>query len=316
MNKEEYIKKYGEEIGLKKYRQYARTLENFQYKYGDEEGLFKYNNWKYNIKKTLSERTPEQKLAQIEKMLQTKKGKIYPKHKIDLDFFIKKYGEEEGKIKYDEYRKKLSIAGKNIPNISEKMKYRNSKQYYIDKYGEEEGNFKYKQWCKSQDHSSLSFFIKKYGEEKGKQKYLDVNLKKNMNRPKSYFSKISQKLFKDILANLPEKSDVDFATKNKEFSLYFKENNETKKYCYDFRYKNKIIEYNGDWFHRNPKYYDITLSENKEIRLRDEKKINLAKNRNYEVLIIWDLEYKLNPQEVLQKCLDFLINDFMVKDKK
>lgn len=45
-----------------------------------------------------------------------------------------------------------------------------------------------------------------------------------------------------------------FATKNTEFSLYNKEFNE--KYFYDFCYNKKIIEYNGDFWHANPKIYN------------------------------------------------------------
>ena len=46
MTKDEYIKKYGEEEGLRLYRHYARTLENFIFIYGEEDGIKRYNNWK------------------------------------------------------------------------------------------------------------------------------------------------------------------------------------------------------------------------------------------------------------------------------
>lgn len=204
-----------------------------------------------------------------------------------LKKFIDKFGEEIGIKKY---------------------KYSNSLECYILRYGEKLGKEKYNLWCKSQDHGSITFFIKKYGKDKGTKKYIDACLKKNLNRPKSYFSKISQKLFKQIKSTLKDSTDMLFATNGSELRLYYTENNMPNRYCYDFAYKNKIIEYNGDWFHRNPLYYDPLLKENKLILNRDAKKLELAKSRGFEVLVVWDSEYKLNPEAVLKKCIAFLKN--------
>lgn len=81
---------------------------------------------------------------------------------------------------------------------------------------------------------------------------------------------------------------------------------------YDFNYENKIIEFNGDLWHANPKLYDkafiipkcnITASEKWKI---DEEKIKLAESHGYEVLTIWENEFKENSKKIIKKCLNFL----------
>lgn len=85
-----------------------------------------------------------------------------------------------------------------------------------------------------------------------------------------------------------------------------------KHYAYDFEYKNKIIEYNGDYWHCNPKMYSkdfihrtrhITANE---IWKNDEAKIKAAKSFGYDVLVVWESEYLLNKDYVIKKCIKFL----------
>lgn len=88
-------------------------------------------------------------------------------------------------------------------------------------------------------------------------------------------------------------------------------------WLYDFAdLKNKkIIEYNGDNYHANPKKY---LSEDhphpfrkkitaQEIWDKDRLKIKAANEKGFDVLTIWDSEYRWgNKQKVIGRCLDFL----------
>jgi G:T-mismatch repair DNA endonuclease (very short patch repair protein) len=41
---------------------------------------------------------------------------------------------------------------------------------------------------------------------------------------------------------------------------------------------------------------------------RELKKIEWVENRNYNVLVVWESEYRRNPKQILQKCIDFLNN--------
>lgn len=307
MTKDEYIKKYGEEEGLRLYRHYARTLENFIFIYGKEEGIKRYNNWKNNVKNSNAKHTAEQKREIIKKALLSKKGKKYKNLKRDLSFYIQKYGEEEGKLKYNAIVEHNREFGKNIPNISAKMKYRNSKQYYIDTYGKD-WETKYKQWCKSQDHGSLNFFIKKYGEEEGKLKYYLINSKKHM---RSYYLKISKECFDEISIFIQNKQDIFYG--DNEFKLYYTKDNIKKCYSYDFKYNKKLIEFQGDAWHCNPKFY-IESQTNprgllaKDIWFYDNIKKEYAIKNGYEIMYIWESEWKKNKLETISKVLQFLNN--------
>jgi len=63
---------------------------------------------------------------------------------------------------------------------------------------------------------------------------------------------------------------------------------------------NLLIEYNGDYWHCNPKKYNefyFNKKKNKtakEIWEYDKKKLYLAKKYNYNCLVIWELDYKKN----------------------
>lgn len=88
----------------------------------------------------------------------------------------------------------------------------------------------------------------------------------------------------------------------------------TRNYYYDIVLNNKIIEYNGDYWHCNPKKYKKkqTIKQNGKMTLvidvwkKDKLKIQTAKDQGYEVLVIWESDYKANKQDVIDKCITFL----------
>lgn len=126
-------------------------------------------------------------------------------------------------------------------------------------------------------------------------------------RNKLYYSEISQDLFKLLDCKLADNCSF-FSTKNKE--LYLK--SEKRKCYFDFTYKNKIIEFNGDMWHMNPKKYksDDLNPFNKipasKIWKLDKEKYQLANDNNYEIFIVWESNYKNNKEKTIKECLDFL----------
>ena len=81
---------------------------------------------------------------------------------------------------------------------------------------------------------------------------------------------------------------------------------------YDFTYGKKIIEFNGDFWHANPKLFkpdeiipvlNVTAQEKQEF---DKKKKMLAESNGYDVLVVWESDYRKDPESVLKKCLSFL----------
>jgi len=225
--------------------------------------------------------------------------------------FVTKYGEEEGIKLYNEKK-----------NEQGKLHSPRSVEYWMSKgFLLEESKNKVSEY---QNKFSLSKCIEKYGEEEGKkiftqrQNKWQESLRKNGNMKMGY-SKISQELFYNILEtyNVEYKDKIKFATHNGEFKL---DNPNGGVYIYDFIdvINKKIIEYNGDMYHANPKKYKKDdkphpyrkTKTSSEIWESDKNKLTAAENNGYKVLVIWDSEYRWgNKEKVIKKCLKFLKNE-------
>lgn len=225
--------------------------------------------------------------------------------------FIVKHGKEDG-VKL--FREKKVKDGK--------LHSQRSVEYWINKGFSIEGAKE--KVSESQNMFSLIKCIEKYGDEEGVRIFTDrqnkwqESLTKNGNMKMGY-SKISQELFYSILDTyeIGCKDKLKFATHNGEFKL---DNPSGGVYVYDFIdvTNNKIIEYNGDMYHANPKKYKETdtphpYRKNKtslEIWESDRNKTTVANNSGYEVLVIWDSEYRWgNKEKIIKKCLNFLKNE-------
>ncbi|MBA3984994.1 MAG: hypothetical protein H0X63_00070 [Flavobacteriales bacterium] len=232
-----------------------------------------------------------------------------------IDFWIKKgHTEEEAML----------IISKNQINASsfvdfEKRLLPSNCEYWENKgYSTDESILKVK---KSQTTFSKEICIQKYGEVEGliifnnRTKKWQNSLLKNGNI-KGGYSKISQELFIALADSMNIYNDCKFALNNSELAL----SESNKNYYYDFTYVNdkKIIEYNGDQYHANPlkyapddfphPYRKSKGYSSKDIWEYDSKKTSLANKNGYDVLVIWDSEYKNNKKEILQKCINFLTN--------
>jgi G:T-mismatch repair DNA endonuclease (very short patch repair protein) len=103
---------------------------------------------------------------------------------------------------------------------------------------------------------------------------------------------------------------VFFHRLNKEFQI--RDEGLQKTYIYDFKFKNKIIEFHGDYFHANPKIYDANYYNTKkgifaeQIWEKDSQKIEYAEKVGYVILVVWQKDYKENPEKILKKCINFL----------
>lgn len=234
----------------------------------------------------------------------------------------KGYTEEEAKQKVSEVQtnnaNKFSRKRKDNP---EQYSATTTTQlgYWIKKgYTEEEARQKLKE---RQTTFSKELCIEKYGEEEGLKVFTERQEKWNKSLTnggnlKVGYSKISQELFYGLLKhyNIEDKGGIYFATHNKEFRLTRPEGGV---WLYDFTdiKRKKIIEYNGDQYHGNPKKYlaedyphpfrkDITA---KEMWTKDKLKMKRAEEDGYEILYVWDSEYRWgNKQKVIKECIDFL----------
>lgn len=242
----------------------------------------------------------------------------------------------------EEYRKSISPFSKSFKKYEgmsdeEKEKQireylqcdrddRNTNQvkYWINKgYSEDEAKQKVSE---RQSTFTLEKCIAKYGEEEGTRRYVE--------RQKNWSAKIEEKYRQGLFSKTPNfisnfemdmvdsiinklllDLDVDdiYCYKNGQFILK-NDNEECKnnRFLYDFKFENKIIEFNGDYWHMNPDVYDsdfvhpyknITAEEIWKI---DKIKCQCALDNGYEVLTIWEREYIENKENVIQKCLAFL----------
>ena len=78
----------------------------------------------------------------------------------------------------------------------------------------------------------------------------------------------------------------------------------------------KSTESNSDFFFFFPDIYDsdfvnpyTNLSAEEKWNF-DEIKLECAIQNGYDVLIIWEQEYKENKEVTIQKCIEFLTNDY------
>jgi hypothetical protein len=313
-----YIYKYGEIEGENKYNEYVKkqkesqTLSGFIKRYGKSNGEKKYNERNKKISNSCILETYIKKYGEIEGKKRWEENN--KKKAVTLEHLIKKYGEIEGKKRWEDYiRKQKNYTPEKRIKKSKDLKYINSIDYYIDKHGEKKGKIVFEKWKKSQDHLSLDFFIKKYGEVKGNLKYKEICKKIKDTRTFSYYSKTSQDLFKEVCLRLSLFDKSIFAMNNKwEFSIKYNDS----KFFYDFKYKNKIIEFNGDMWHANPDIFAETDMPNpffkisaKEIWAHDKIKNELAKNSGYEILIIWENDFLKNKEKIINNCIKFLTND-------
>lgn len=205
-----------------------------------------------------------------------------------------------------------------IKSVCDKKSYSNRIDYWLSKgFNEEDSKQKLKE---RQTTFTLDMCINKYGEDKGKEIYNNrqqrwqKSLTENGNL-KCGFSKISQNLFYSILEyyNFEDMKKIYFATKNQEYFIC-KGKNEFYQYDFVDLPNKKIIEYNGDQYHANPKLYEATdyphpFRKNvtaQEIWNKDERKRIVAEEEGFEILTIWDSEYRRHKSDVLDRCKKYL----------
>jgi hypothetical protein len=216
--------------------------------------------------------------------------------KQDLQSVINRYGEEEGNRLYKEYGSKKAITLENM----------------INKYGEEEGCFRYDNWKESCKHT-LETFIDRHG-EKGKEMYSEYLKKKSIasaSRKSRSVSNVSLELFDGIVSDL--KLENALYGEN-EYVMESFMGDERNFYKLDFLYEKKVIEFMGDFWHANPKKYspdeflnfygNLVLVE--DIWIRDDMKRKHIKNSGYELMEVWEEEYRSNKEDVSEKCKGFL----------
>lgn len=232
------------------------------------------------------------------------------------DFWLKKgYTEEESEKLIRENQKYASqfvdFDNRLLPS---------NKEYWIKRgYSEKDSMVKV---SNSQRTFSKDICIEKYGKERGLEVFnrRQIKWRESLNKGgnlKIGYSKISQELFDILNEMVVDNKHFRYATNGGEYKISRKEGGV---WMYDFVCldRNKIIEYQGDMYHANPKIYEEheyphpfrKNKTSKEIWDHDKKKKMRANEEGFEVLYIWDSEFRRvssdRKKKIIQKCINFL----------
>jgi len=187
-------------------------------------------------------------------------------------------------------------------------------EWWLNKgYSKEDAREKLKE---RQTTFTLEKCIQKWGKEKGIQKFKErqerwkKSLYETFEREGDGRSP-SSKFANSIIKELCEYLKIEIPQKEK----WIKNKETQKAYSYDFTYNKKIIEFNGDYWHCNPKLYEADyFNKNKsltatEIWEYDKEKVKTAEMYGYQVLIVWEHDWLNNHERVLDNCKKFIDND-------
>ena len=179
---------------------------------------------------------------------------------------------------------------------------------------------------------TLEKCIEKYGEEEGIRVYNERQVKWSRKIEKMYqngefskapksphnsslYSQIEKEFINDLIIHGINEEDIQtYKTHQLELLNDNFDRCHNRRFMYDITYKNKIIEFNGDFWHMNPSIYDenyfnkiskIYAKDKWEI---DKIKIECARKNGYDVLIVWEHDYRKDKENTIQKCLNFLLN--------
>jgi hypothetical protein len=211
---------------------------------------------------------------------------------------------------------------KAADNARASNKRSNKIEYWLAKgYSLEEARILLSQ---RQSTFSLEKCIEKYGEENGKVKWLarqekwqkvlndkspeekaEINRKRQCKTEKSY-SQISEDFFNLLAIDIPG-------------LLYAKYEHLVLRECGSRWYKldcinpqnNHVVEFQGDFWHANPSFYEASEilyrgKTSQEIWNEDAERLNFLKKKGYQVLIVWEYDWRNNSASILESTHKFL----------
>ncbi len=319
------------------------SLKYYQCIYGNELGLSRYQKRNKNASKTLSILKPGSKdnlrklyKDDLDKKLEIRTNK-QKQTKINnktgtLEGYIKKHGEEIGRLKYKEFINKCKIRftekrfiemygyDEGIEKLNNfKNKSKQTIDNFILRYGKKEGSIKYNLYInrlKQNSYFTIHWWISKYGKVDGKKKYKEFQTRNLLWWINKYGENEGKRLYKEWIKKCTSNNN----RVSKESKLLFEnikiDNIEFEKqidiYRPDCIYNNKIIEYYGTHWHADPRFYQpddiiepLKLTS-KQIWEKDLKRNNVLKDNGFDIMIIWAFDFFNDQGKTINKCYDFL----------
>lgn len=242
---------------------------------------------------------------------------------ITQENLIRKYGEREGIKRWNEYIEKQAFSNsfeykhrKHGWSKERFEKYNKSRgvtlKNQIAKYGEDEGLKRYNEYCDKQRYTTtLEYFISKYGEIDGTEKYNNYIKIRNGNlcylENVGSISNIQQKCFSYLTENLNTYNETYFSPKTEEYEIHINGYHYFLDY-YD-KTQNIVIEFNGDYWHGNPKFYSSydmlkSCTAGEKWNYDEQRKQNICSYlNNPKFIVIWEYDYKTNKDQVINNIL-------------
>mgnify|MGYP003338908119 FL=1 len=161
----------------------------------------------------------------------------------------------------------------------------------------------------------MSEYMKKHNPMLGKKEHPSVRQKIKDTLLKKYGITNAFALAKHTSLSKPQKEIIDFLKKNTNYTIlcdYPIYNKENKLYKVDILIKelNLIIEFNGSYWHTDPRLYkeDFFMKKKKkfakEIWQDDEKRIKNLLDMSYKVRVIWEIDYKKDKDRILLELIN------------
>ena len=261
----------------------AVTLKNLQRKYGDAEGQSRFEQYKQKQADTNSFAYKQEKYGWTEEEF-----KQYNKSRaITLKSMIMRHGEENGTVKWLAY--------------CDKQRYTNTIAYFIEKYGDAEGTKHYHRVCDMKAHTVESVTLRH-----NCNKEEAISILQSYKTAKRFSSNAECKFAQRLEEHLGEQ--LDYSVNTKQYCVY-----NDRAYFYDIVHNKRAIEFNGDYWHCNPKSYNSNFYHEhigllaEDIWNKDKIKIDtLKEQRGIETKIIWESEYNENESTIIEECVKWL----------
>lgn len=289
---------------------HSLSLENCIKRHGPEKGLKVFNDT-------------------IEKQRKSNKGKSKKCNHPNLDNLISIYGEEIGRLMYEDLtsrgKEKFSLrwfisrygeelGSRLYKERSEKIKNCMSLNGFIDRYGEVKGVKLFNDHIEK-SKNTLDNFISRHGDILGRQKWNEYLIKLS-NRKNEKVSKVSIELFdsvKSTLINLGYKEDdIFYGNGEKSFIIDILGSGKKSIVKPDFYLKSKklAVEFYGDYWHKNPEFLAEDDNGESYSKLWDWDRNRIRSMYHSEFIeaveIVWESEYNSNKEETVNKLIKFL----------
>ena len=240
-------------------------------KWGEELGIQKWNEYKRKQSVTNTFEYKKKKFNWSKEQF----DEFNKSRAVTLKNLQNKYGKELGEIYFNDY--------------VEKQKLTKSHEYMINKYGEEKTKA-----INQSKGQTLSNYIKRLGKIEGLKQYEIM-----LSHHKNYFSKVSQKFFDEIDKYISQKYTTYYATKNHEYGVNL-HNNDYIRLDYFILELNLCIEFNGTYFHADPRFFNENDYPNPHNKVLTSKVIwendnnrykKLKEYRNIDTIVVWEYDY-------------------------